>query len=649
MFHSVLIANRGEISCRVIRTLGELGITSVAVYTDTDLGAKHVTMADTAIRIGDYLDSAALIAAAQSTGAQAIHPGYGFLSENVDFARDCERAGIVFIGPSVDAIEAMGDKIRAKAHVAARGVRVTPGAGEAGMTDADLIEAAVGVGFPLLIKPSGGGGGKGMTVVETAADLPDALVVSRRVAARAFGDDTLLLERLIPTPRHIEVQVLADAHGRVIHLGERECSLQRRHQKVVEEAPSPLLDEATRAAIGAAACEVAHSVAYVGAGTVEFLVSDLNPGEFFFMEMNTRLQVEHPVTELVTGIDLVAWQIRIAAGEPLTLDQADVTITGHAMEVRLYAEDPAVGFLPTTGTVLALHEPRGEGVRVDSALVEGLVVAAVYDPMLAKIIAWGEDRDRALARLERALGETTVFGLRTNLSFLMVLLDNPEVRAGRLDTGLVQRILEKTTAPIPDAATLATAALLEHASRWHDGGPWASPNGWRIGAHQPNSYTVGDTIVTVLGEPHAALVDGVATKFRFDAQRATIERAGSAVSYRWARDGDVIWLADSTEIFDLHIRRREDLLSEHRASLSVDLGSAHPEVRSVMPGTVVWVSVATGDTVTVGQPLLALEAMKMEHPILAPMTGIVTLTVALGDQVRLNQLVARIDTNEGAS
>ncbi len=648
MFKKVLIANRGEIACRVIRSLADLGIESVAVYTDHDRGAKHVLLADVSVRVDDYLDSTALVAAALESGAEAIHPGYGFLSENVDFARACAAAGIVFIGPSIHAIEAMGDKIRAKAHVTARGVAVTPGAGETGMTDDQLIAAAAGVGYPLLIKPSGGGGGKGMTVVEAAAELPEALVASRRVATRAFGDDTLLLERLIATPRHIEVQVLADAHGHVIHLGERECYLQRRHQKVVEEAPSPLLDEATRAAIGEAACEVARSVDYVGAGTVEFLVSDAAPGEFFFMEMNTRLQVEHPVTELVTGIDLVAWQLRIAAGEHLTLTQDDVRLTGHAIEVRLYAEDPAAGFLPTSGTVLSLHEPDGVGVRVDSALLPGLTIVTHYDPMLAKIIAWGENRDQALSRIDRALAETTVLGLRTNQAFLRSLVTDEDVRAGRLDTGLIERKLAGLTAPVSDSAAMATAALLEHAARWADGSPWSKPSGWRVGAPRASRYVIGDSTVHVLGAPSDALVDGAPARLRHDPTTATIEFNGASVTYRWARDGDTIWLAHDGRSWDLPVRGREQLLAEHRSSLSRVAGAVSPDVRSVMPGTVVSVSVTSGESVRAGQPLLALEAMKMEHALLAPIDGIVTLSVALGDQVGLNQLVARIHTNEGA-
>ena len=404
MFGTVLVANRGEIAVRVIRTLRALGIGSVAVYSDADARARHVRAADVAVRLGpapaadSYLNAGAIVAAARQTGAQAVHPGYGFLAENAAFARACADAGLTFIGPPPAAIEAMGDKIRAKATVAAAGVPVVPGAGDPSMTERDLVTAAPAVGFPLLIKPSAGGGGKGMRLVRAESELAGAIAGARREATAAFGDGTLLLERFIDRPRHIEIQVFADTHGHTVHLGERECSLQRRHQKIIEEAPSPLLDGARRDAMGGAATEVARSVGYVGAGTVEFIVSGDRPGDFYFMEMNTRLQVEHPVTEMVTGLDLVEWQLRVAAGEALPLRQEEIRLTGHAVEARVYAEDPARGFLPTGGTVLALAEPAGPHVRTDSGLTAGLDVTSSYDPMLAKVIAWAPDRDAALRR-----------------------------------------------------------------------------------------------------------------------------------------------------------------------------------------------------------------------------------------------------------
>src|SRR5215468_669226 len=413
MFDTVLVANRGEIAVRVVRTLRGLGIRSVAVFSDADEGARHVREADIAVRIGPtgpeqigagltgvgrapdpgaptsrpgslagtaadgYLSIERIVAAAAQTGAQAVHPGYGFLAENADFARACERAGLVFVGPPAAAIEAMGDKIRAKQLVSVAGVPVVPGRSEPGLTDADLVAAAAEVGFPVLLKPSAGGGGKGMRLVRDAGALAEEIAAARREARGAFGDDTLLLERYVERPRHVEIQVLADAHGTVLHLGERECSLQRRHQKIIEEAPSPLLDEAGRARMGAAAVQVARAVGYTGAGTVEFIVPADAPAQFSFLEMNTRLQVEHPVTELVTGLDLVEWQLRVAAGEPLGFGQPDVRLTGHAIEARVYAEDPARGFLPTGGPVLSLSEPSR--IRVDSGLAEGILVGSDYD------------------------------------------------------------------------------------------------------------------------------------------------------------------------------------------------------------------------------------------------------------------------------
>ncbi|GAA1513177.1 biotin carboxylase N-terminal domain-containing protein [Agromyces terreus] len=445
-FERVLVANRGEIAVRVIRTLRRLGIRSIAVFSDADADAPHVRLADEAVRVGpapaaqSYLDPDRLVAAALETGAQAVHPGYGFLSEHAGFAAACRAAGIVFIGPGDEALAVMGDKIRAKRHVAASGVPVVPGVSDPDLDDAALVAAGEQVGFPLLVKPSAGGGGKGMQIARDRAELAEAVPAARRVARTSFGDDTLLLERLIERPRHIEVQVLADAFGAVLHLGERECSLQRRHQKVVEEAPSPLLDEATRERIGRAACDAARSVDYLGAGTVEFLVSDAAPDEFFFIEMNTRLQVEHPVTELVTGIDLVEQQLRIAAGQPLGFGQPDVRLTGHAIEARVYAESPERGFLPSTGEVLAWAPPTGDGVRVDAGIRTGQVVTADYDPMLAKIIAYGADRAEALERLDAALAETVVLGVDTNLGFLGRLLAEPDVRSGALDTGLIGRM-----------------------------------------------------------------------------------------------------------------------------------------------------------------------------------------------------------------
>ncbi|MEO6117129.1 MAG: biotin carboxylase N-terminal domain-containing protein, partial [Pseudolysinimonas sp.] len=518
MFSSVLIANRGEIACRIIRTLRRMGIRSIAVYTAVDAEARHVREADVAVRIDSYLSIDEVLAAAARTGAAAIHPGYGFLAENHLFASRCEEAGIVFIGPSSEAIRVMGDKIAAKAAVGVRNVPTVPGAGEPGMTDKQLIVAATGVGYPLLIKPSAGGGGKGMHVVASADELASAIAAARREAAASFGDDTLLLERYLSSPRHIEVQVMADRHGHVIHLGERDCTLQRRHQKVIEEAPSAIISAETRERLGAAACETARSVAYSGAGTVEFIVSNDAPDEFFFMEMNTRLQVEHPVTEAITGLDLVELQLRVAAGEHLGIEQSDVVFTGHAVEARVYAEDPMSDFLPTGGRVQVLREPTGAGVRVDSALLPGLRVSSDYDPMLAKVIAWAPDRDAAIALLRRSLDETVVLGVTTNIEFLHLLLGLPQVASATMDTELIGRELEALPFAHADDSVFATAALLLLAEQWTaaDDTLWGRPTGWRLGGSAPLSFRLvvdgrGEDhpvarVVTVVGPPTDAVV-----------------------------------------------------------------------------------------------------------------------------------------------
>ncbi|WP_431277586.1 acetyl-CoA carboxylase biotin carboxylase subunit [Leifsonia poae] len=675
-FRTVLVANRGEIACRVIRTLRSLGIRSVAVYSDADRDAPHVALADVAVRIGpaaarqSYLDIAAILEAAHSTGAEAVHPGYGFLSENAEFAKACEKAGIVFIGPGVHALDVMGDKIAAKREVEAHGVPTIPGIAEPDLTDEALVDAAEQVGYPVLVKPSAGGGGKGMQAVRDAADLPEALRTARRVAAAAFGDDTLFLERLVDTPRHIEVQVLADRHGNVVHLGERECSLQRRHQKVIEEAPSPLLDEETRARIGEAACAVAASVDYVGAGTVEFLVSDAAPGEFFFMEMNTRLQVEHPVTELVTGLDLVEWQLRIAAGEPLSFGQQDVRLTGHAIEARVYAENPERGFLPTDGTVVALHEPVGQGVRVDSGLKPGNPIVTEYDPMLSKVIAWGENRESALARLDAALADTAILGAVTNVSWLRELLADEDVRAGRLDTTLIDRRFSDLAPTELPAAVLAAAALLMHRERLQQtlpaaGSLWSAPTGWRLGANRPVAYDLDSAVVRIEGDQDA-LATGTARVTVGDAPAflagvsvtpptasgepsiALLTIDGVTRQFSFARSADAVWLAEEGAAQEVRIIDRATRVARDLASLTRVAGEADPELRSPMPGTVVTVAVSSGDVVEAGDTVLTVEAMKMEHRLVAPISGRVQVRVAPGDLVKLDQLVATVDAHPEA-
>lgn len=648
MLESVLVANRGEIAVRILRTLRRLGIRSIAVFSDADADARHVREADVAVRLGpapaaqSYLDVEAVLAAARRTDAAALHPGYGFLSENPGLARACAEAGVVFVGPPPEAIEAMADKIVAKGLVAARGVPVVPGSEGRGLDDAGLLAAAREIGFPLLLKPSAGGGGKGMQVVRAEEELSSAVASARRVAASAFGDDTLLLERLVERPRHIEVQVLADAHGGVIHLGERECSLQRRHQKVIEEAPSPLLDAATRARIGAAACEVARSVGYRGAGTVEFLVPAADPGTFHFIEMNTRLQVEHPVTEQVTGLDLVELQLRIAAGEPLPLAQDDVVLRGHAIEARVYAESPARGFLPATGTVLGLVEPAGTGWRLDSGLRVGAAVTGDYDPMLAKAIATGADRAEALARLDALLAETSILGVETNVGFLRDLLAHPDVVAGDLDTGLLDR-LDPPAPAEPAREDLVAAALLRHGAPGVT--PWTVRDGWRPGGRAgATHHVVAGHVVAVAGPRQDALVtidDGEPARATLDGDTLTVD--GRRETVRLAADATTVWLHRAGRDLALDAPGRAEVVARRLAARVPGDGPASPEVRAAMPGTVVAVGVADGDTVAAGTVIATIEAMKMEHPLVAPVAGVVRTTLRAGDLVRLDQVVATLE------
>ena len=658
IFDTVLVANRGEIAVRVIRTLKAMGIRSVAVYSDADVGARHVTEADVAVRIGppparqSYLDIDAVVAAALNTGAQAVHPGYGFLSENAAFAAALQQAGLVFIGPPAAAIATMGDKIAAKATVAAFGVPIVPGIAEPGLSDADLIDAAGGVGFPVLVKPSAGGGGKGMRRVDDPADLPDALASARREAAAAFGDDTLFLERFVLRPRHIEVQVLADSHGAVLHLGERECSLQRRHQKVIEEAPSPLLDAETRAAIGAAACDTARSVDYVGAGTVEFIVSADRPDEFFFMEMNTRLQVEHPVTEMVTGWDLVEWQVRIAAGERLTAGQDDITLRGHAIEARVYAEDPAAGFLPTGGPVLALEEPRGPGVRVDSGLSAGMTIGSDYDPMLSKVIVHADDRTAAVRGLDQALARTSVLGVGTNIDFLRFVLSDDDVAAGRLDTGLLERL--HYIPPDVDDEVFIAAAVCRWLRCW-PGTPndvWDIPSGWRIGEHAGWTVRLGSADRTdhvhITGTPQRGEVWIEGGKRRsFSASligdRLSLTLDGFRCAFTVAEGDHQIWLAG--DLGTVMLQEVREAPSRPEEELSGDA-----ELVSPMPGSVVVVGLENGATAEAGAVVVVVEAMKMEHSLRSPVDGVVELLVAVGDQVKVGQPLARVAAGtEGSS
>ncbi|MFJ8658776.1 acetyl/propionyl/methylcrotonyl-CoA carboxylase subunit alpha [Streptomyces sp. NPDC093795] len=637
MFDTVLVANRGEIAVRVIRTLREMGVRSVAVYSDADADARHVREADTAVRIGpppaaeSYLSVPALLDAARRTGAQAVHPGYGFLAENAGFAQACADAGLVFIGPSAAAISLMGDKIRAKATVKAAGVPVVPGA-----ADPELAEAARELGAPVLLKPSAGGGGKGMRLVRDLSVLEDEIAAARREARSSFGDDTLLVERWIDRPRHIEIQVLADTHGNVIHLGERECSLQRRHQKIIEEAPSVLLTPEIRAAMGAAAVEAARSCGYVGAGTVEFIVPGGDPASYYFMEMNTRLQVEHPVTELITGVDLVEWQLRVAAGEPLPFGQDDIRLDGWAIEARLCAEDPSRGFLPSGGTVLALNEPQGPGVRTDSGLSEGTEVGSLYDPMLSKVIVHAKDRPTALRKLRAALADTVTLGVPTNAGFLRRLLAHPDVVSGALDTGLVERDAESLVPEgVPDEVYAAAAAVrlagLAPVARegWAD--PFSAPNGWRLGgrpAPLPFPLRVSGHEPVMVEAPGGARVTDSTVTVTVDGLTHHFHRGGNWLG----RDGDSWHVLDHDPV---------------EAALSGARHGGADTLAAPMPGTVTVVKVAVGDEVEAGQSLLVVEAMKMEHVISAPHAGTVTeLDVTPGSTVAMDQVLAVVAPRE---
>ena len=656
LFGTVLVANRGEIAVRVMRTLRTMGIRTATVYSDADIGARHVIEADAAVRIGpaapaeSYLNIDRVIGAAQAVGADALHPGYGFLAENAELARACAAAGIVFIGPPAEAIEVMGDKIRAKQTVSAAGVPVVPGRGERGLSDEDLGIAIETTGYPALIKPSAGGGGKGMHLVTNSGEVRAAIVAARAEAMSSFGDDTLLIERFVERPRHIEIQVMADEHGNVVSFGERECSLQRRHQKIIEETPSPFINATRRDAMGVSAVAAARACGYVSAGTVEFIVSAARPEEFFFMEMNTRLQVEHPVTEMVYGVDLVELQVRVAAGEPLAFEQSAIVASGHAVEARVYAEDPARQFLPTGGHLLELREPSGPGIRVDSGWREGGDVGSFYDPMLAKVIAHAPDRAGALARLDRALAETVALGVHTNLGFLRVLLAHPDVQAGDLDTGLVERELDSLVAvDVPDDVVMAFA-LGWLVVRGGATQPWEATDGWRFG---PSAWTRlrvevtgrGLVEVRVRGDASAAEVaidggDPVSASASLDGDDLVVTASDVAHRFAWAREGATTWLSSDAGTWTI---TEPTETSAGQAATAVGSGS----VKSPMPGVVVAVNVSIGDAVTAGQPLVVVEAMKMHHSVEAAIDGIVTaLPVSVGQQVVMDETLAVVSPPE---
>lgn len=619
---TVLVANRGEIARRVIRTLRRLGIRSVAVYSDADADAPHVREADVAVRIGaspaaeSYLRVDAVIEAATATGADAIHPGYGFLSESAALAEACRAASIVFIGPDIAALEIMGDKAKARDHVVQHGVPVVPGFSADGLSDDEIRERADQVGYPLLVKPSAGGGGKGMEVVHDSAGLAPALATARRVATAAFGDDAMVIERLISRPRHIEVQVFGDQHGTVQALGERECTLQRRHQKVIEEAPAADLPEHIRTRLLDVAVKAAESVSYVGAGTVEFLVDADAVDEAYFIEMNTRLQVEHPVTEAITGLDLVAWQIRVARGEPLPISQAQMPLNGHAIEVRLYAEDPDHDFLPATGTLALYREAAsGDGRRIDSGVAEGDSVSPFYDPMLGKLIAWGENREQARLRLLAMLGDTLVGGVKTNLAFLCRILAHPAFAACELDTGFISRHQQQllpAPSELPEAfwqlaadAWVQSEAPLERDDDPHS--PWATRSGWRAGG-----VTEIELHLSSQGESRKVRANNRAC---LQGEELLAEIDGTRQRLRAIRRGETLYLQWRGE---LHAITRFDPIAAVEASHAQHGGLSAP-----MNGSIVRVLVEPGQTVEAGAALVVLEAMKMEHSIRAPQAGTV--------------------------
>ena len=662
MFTKILIANRGEIACRVASTARRLGVRTVAVYSDADAGSRHVAMCDEAVRLGSaparesYLRADTIIAAAKATGAQAVHPGYGFLSENEEFANACTQAGIVFIGPPPGAIRAMGSKSEAKALMEKANVPLVPGYHGARQEPDFLHGQADSIGYPVLIKASAGGGGKGMRVVTASDAFDDALAACKREAASSFGNDQVLIEKYLSRPRHIEVQVFADAHGNCVSLFERDCSIQRRHQKVIEEAPAPGMTAERRKNMGDAAVAAARAVGYLGAGTVEFIAD--TTGTFYFMEMNTRLQVEHPVTEMITGLDLVEWQLRVACSEPLPKLPADLSIRGHSMEARVYAENPDKGFLPGTGTVKYLAQPAAvefrrnvaqdggapAAVRIDSGVREGDAITPYYDPMIAKLIVWGETRDQALARMRAALAEFHIVGLANNVDFLTRLMNNASFARALVDTGLIERereVLFPTEQQLPaEALVLACARVLTDDTRSADNSsdPWALAHGWRLNTvyrrtlsfrSERGEHDVEVEYSRVSSATYVLHYTGNQVPFSItdaEGMRLTVRLADRSISADVVRDGD-----------DLHTfargRHRVLTLLDPIAHAAEGEDSAS-RLTAPMPGKVIAINVAPGAPVTKGTPLLVMEAMKMEHTIVAPADGTIgEILYGVGDQV----------------
>jgi acetyl-CoA/propionyl-CoA carboxylase biotin carboxyl carrier protein len=645
MFERVLIANRGEIAVRIERTLARLGVESVAVFSDADAGAPHVRKADRAVHIGptpardSYLSIERVLDAAARSGADAVHPGYGFLSERPDFAAACAEAGIAFVGPGPEAMTLLGDKGRARAVAAEAGVPTLAGWSGEDLSDEEIVDRVAAADLPLLVKAAAGGGGKGMRLVTRREDLAEALGAARREAASAFGDERLLIERYVEPSRHLEVQVIADAHGNVIHLGERECSLQRRHQKVIEESPSPVVTPKLREAMGEAAVALARHAGYVNAGTVELIAERDDPERFFFLEVNTRLQVEHPVTEAVTGLDLVELQLRVAAGEELPLTQVEVRRDGWAVEARIYAEDPAAGFLPSSGAVVAYREPTA--VRVDSGIEQGTIVGTDYDPMLAKVVAAGSDREEALAKLRRALGELVVAGPTTNAAYLRALLARPEVRSGEIDTGLIERLGDEVAPPSP-SPELAALALIEMLGTPEDDDIWSTRTAWRTQAPAWIRRTLDgpegpiDVAVKSTGTAWAW-----STGDDVDGPKSADIEGFSAHQPSVFRDGEAVWVVDP----DVGPVRYAPLVGDADAASSGDASLEAP-----MPGTVVQLRVRPGTAVSAGETLVVLESMKMEISIAAPRDGsVAAVFIAAGDQVERGATLIELAPEDGES
>jgi acetyl-CoA/propionyl-CoA carboxylase biotin carboxyl carrier protein len=626
MFSSVLVANRGEIARRIIRTLDRMGVGSVAVFTPADRSAPHVREAGEAVPISSYLDIAELIAAGKRTGAQALHPGYGFLSENPELARACAEAGVRFVGPPPAASELMGDKLRAKAAAQQAGVPVVP-------TYTEQQAAAADTSYPLLVKAAAGGGGRGMRVVARPEELESALQSARREAQAGFGDDRVFIERFLPRARHIEVQVLADSYGHVLHLGERECSLQRRHQKVIEESPSPVVSPELRAALGEEAVALARSGGYVGAGTVEFIAACENPAEHYFLEMNARLQVEHPVTEMVTGLDLVEAQLRVAAGEPLAFDQGQIILTGHAIEARINAEDAGRDFLPAAGRVIGYRRPRG--ARVDDAIETGSVVDTTYDSLLAKVIVHGRDRHVALSKLDRALAQTSILGVTTTTGFLRALIGTEAVRSGELDTGLIERMEIPAGPAHEDVARAAALIYMRLLAERSGDEPFAQADSWRLNGRRASAWW---PLAVAGGEKMEIELAGdeLRAAERCAPDAFALMANGQRREWTYAEDGEALWVGSGGWAWA--VRRRD--------TDQADGAQSDGDLRAPMPGQVLLVPARVGEAVQAGDTLVVLESMKMELAMTAPVAGrVAELSVAVGDKVVVDQPLARVEAN----